>query len=54
MMPVIPRAYFAMLIAGFVCVGLLGCGKSGPPERVVNIYNWADYIGQDTIAQFER
>jgi putrescine transport system substrate-binding protein len=53
-MPVTPRAYFAMLIAGFVCVGLQGCGKSGPPERVVNIYNWADYIGKDTIVQFER
>jgi len=23
-------------------------------ENVVNIYNWADYIGKDTLAQFER
>jgi len=41
--------------------GLLGgCGSHsrGVPgaaeeERVVHIYNWADYIGKDTISQFE-
>ncbi|HET9391425.1 MAG TPA: polyamine ABC transporter substrate-binding protein [Steroidobacteraceae bacterium] len=38
---------------------LAGCGHdphSGTPaeEKVLNVYNWADYIGQDTIATFER
>jgi hypothetical protein len=33
--------------------------NSGPPspapqEQVLNIYNWADYIGNRTIAEFER
>jgi putrescine transport system substrate-binding protein len=23
-------------------------------EKVVNVYNWADYIGKDTLAEFER
>jgi putrescine transport system substrate-binding protein len=25
-----------------------------PEEQVLNIYNWADYVGYDTIAEFER
>ena len=23
-------------------------------EKVLNIYNWSDYIGEDTIANFEK
>jgi putrescine transport system substrate-binding protein len=35
---------------------LAGCGSGHKPAAapVVNIYNWADYIGKDTLAQFER
>jgi putrescine transport system substrate-binding protein len=38
---------------------LVGCGgpkPSGPAqeEPLLNIYNWADYIGHDTVAEFER
>jgi putrescine transport system substrate-binding protein len=29
-------------------------GSCGGRHQVVHIYNWADYIGKDTIAQFER
>jgi putrescine transport system substrate-binding protein len=45
------RACPALLTAGILCA----CSP-GPrtQEKVVNIYNWADYIGKDTIAQFER
>src|SRR4029079_275511 len=25
-----------------------------PEEKVLNIYNWSDYIGEDTIANFEK
>lgn len=34
---------------------LVGCdsGHQGEQARVVNIYNWADYIGKDTLAKFE-
>ena len=39
-------------------VGVLGCcacgAKPGGSEQVVNIYNWADYIGKQTLAQFEQ
>ena len=32
--------------------GLAGCTASKKPR--LNIYNWSDYIGKDTIANFER
>jgi putrescine transport system substrate-binding protein len=27
---------------------------TGPEEKVLNIYNWSDYIGEDTIKNFEK
>src|SRR5579863_4238449 len=32
-----------------------GCGSAhqGADAKVVNIYNWADYIGKDTLSKFE-
>lgn len=50
------------LLASAVAAGALlcGCGASSgragqarSEEKVLHIYNWADYIGKDTIAQFE-
>ncbi len=40
-------------------LGLGACGNgptgsSHPPERILNLYNWADYIGYHTIADFEQ
>jgi len=40
-------------------LALAGCGGSPHPastaeEPMLNIYNWADYIGSDTIAEFEH
>jgi putrescine transport system substrate-binding protein len=34
----------------------IGCGSAhkGPEQKVLNVYNWADYIGKDTLAKFER
>src|SRR3546814_1028103 len=45
---------------------LAGCGKDAsapeaaktaaapaPEDKVLNIYNWSDYIAEDTIANFE-
>ena len=46
----------AALTAG--CGGHQGPSAAAAPdgggERVLNIYNWADYIGHRTIAEFER
>ena len=52
-----PAAGLTGLVALVVSV-LCGCG--GPKhagiteEPVLNIYNWADYIGYHTIAEFEH
>jgi putrescine transport system substrate-binding protein len=49
-----PPACLTLLIGGLVAA----CGSHSPnggsEEQIVNIYNWADYIGRDTVAQFER
>jgi putrescine transport system substrate-binding protein len=57
------RLALAALFAG---IGLCACGGHSPPtgppatgdqraeERVLHVYNWSDYIGFETIAQFER
>jgi putrescine transport system substrate-binding protein len=47
----------------YLCLALLGAaflaGCSGATHRgveqpVLHVYNWADYIGRDTVAEFER
>ena len=42
-----------------LALGTAGCGarQGGAPgaeEPVLHVYNWADYIGRDTVAEFER
>jgi putrescine transport system substrate-binding protein len=46
--------------AGAVCLLLAGCGHSGhpappdaPEEKVVNVYNWYDYIEPEILRKFE-
>ena len=49
-------------IQGHACAGMvvllallmLPCISSAEEEKIVNMYNWADYIGPTTIADFER
>lgn len=43
-----------LLTLGLVLFLVLGEGRSRPPTRQVNIYNWADFIGKNTIADFEK
>jgi putrescine transport system substrate-binding protein len=45
--------------AALVALALLACGAPhqatpSAEEPVLNIYNWANYIGHDTLAEFER
>lgn len=47
----IPAVAFALCAAA--CGGRHSAAPEGE-EPVLNIYNWADYIGRDTIAEFER
>jgi putrescine transport system substrate-binding protein len=49
-----PRGLFASLCAA-VPLLLAGPGAAqAAEEKVLNIYNWSDYIGDDTIANFEK
>ena len=49
-----------VLLAAAVCL-LAACGDGDPSpapaptaeEKVLNVYNWADYVGETTIADFE-
>ena len=49
-----------LLLPAAVLAGTAGCGGSraagavGEEEKVLHVYNWADYIGKDTIEEFER
>lgn len=50
-----------LTLAAALAVAACGSGgdkapdaTSAPAARVVNVYNWVDYIGQDTIAGFEK
>jgi putrescine transport system substrate-binding protein len=52
------RAFRALAAVG-VALGAPACGGRQPSapaaeEQVLNIYNWADYVGHDTVAEFER
>jgi putrescine transport system substrate-binding protein len=56
--------YRSGLLVAALALVVTGCGKkeeaqkaAGPPpaeEKVLNVYNWSDYIAEDTIANFEK
>jgi putrescine transport system substrate-binding protein len=53
------RAFNSATIAASLALCAAACGGRHPAapaaeEPVLNIYNWADYVGHDTIAEFER
>lgn len=37
-----------------VCLGTIGSAMAQQEPKVLNIYNWSDYIGDDTISKFEK
>lgn len=41
------------LLAAAAALNACGGGSGGNDDNVVNIYNWSDYIGPDTIERFE-
>jgi putrescine transport system substrate-binding protein len=54
-------AYFKKLGAGalfasLTVAGLLGAAApaAAQEEKILNVYNWSDYIAEDTIANFEK
>jgi len=56
---IVVRGCRALTAAAIAALGASACGNHRPSapaaeEPVLHIYNWADYIGRDTIAEFER
>jgi putrescine transport system substrate-binding protein len=51
---------YAAVLCAMSTLVLTGCGKeqgqqvAGQEEKVLNIYNWSDYISEDAIANFEK
>jgi putrescine transport system substrate-binding protein len=52
------RAFKSITAASGLALCAAACGGRHPApaaeEQVLNIYNWADYVGYNTIAEFER
>lgn len=44
---------FSALLAGLAC-GISASAASADEEKVVNVYNWSDYIAPDTAEKFEK
>src|SRR6267154_4014582 len=43
-----------LALCAAACGGRHSAVPPGTEEQVLNIYNWADYVGYNTIAEFER
>jgi putrescine transport system substrate-binding protein len=44
--------YFILVLAAAAALGL---ARAAPPEeKILNIYNWSDYIAEDTVRNFEK
>jgi putrescine transport system substrate-binding protein len=53
--PVLQMAAIVMFAAsGFVACSSDGAPAKAPGARVVNVYNWSDYVAPDTIRNFEK
>src|ERR1700689_5338117 len=44
----------ALLLLAAAALTGCGSGHPGPEEKLLYVYNWADYIGKNTLADFER
>src|SRR5262245_53912162 len=58
MRPIRLGAAVAAMLAIAACGGKkeadAGTAASAPEEKVVNVYNWSDYIADSTVADFEK
>ncbi|MBC7858935.1 MAG: polyamine ABC transporter substrate-binding protein [Burkholderiaceae bacterium] len=47
-------ARFGRAVAGLAAATALAMPAHAAEEKVLNIYNWSDYVGDDTIKNFEK
>jgi putrescine transport system substrate-binding protein len=52
--PCLPFFGRLSLAAAFALSLFAGSSQAQEEEKVLNVYNWSDYIGEDTIANFEK
>lgn len=50
----IGRIVCQLLSAAVLCGAMAGCGGSVPRESILKVYNWADYIDEDLLTEFEE
>ena len=36
-----------------IAIAVAVCATAAAEENIVNVYNWSDYIAEDTVAKFE-
>ena len=50
------KSWLGKLVGGLLAVGLVSfaTGAIAQEEKVLNIYNWSDYIGEETLANFQK
>ncbi len=51
-MKLTPRLLAALLASTLACAGAAQAQNTEP--KVLNVYNWAEYIGEDTLKDFEK
>ena len=49
-----PRRAARLALAAAALLGLTGAPARGDEEKVLNLYNWSDYIGETTVQDFEK
>lgn len=49
-----PRNFHRAVAVLAVSINCLMSPAQAAEEKVLNIYNWSDYIGPDTVANFEK
>lgn len=54
MTPSQPLRTAVRLTLAALCLGAIGMAQAQTEPKVLNIYNWSDYIGDDTISNFEK
>ena len=51
------RFYFIVEFVVALCVALLaltGCGADDSRKEILKVYNWADYIDEELLSEFEE
>lgn len=51
---VVNKSILSALVGVALGAGFIATSYAAEEEKVLNIYNWSDYLGPDTIANFEK